>query len=553
MRSKSLNKKKSIAIIQARMKSTRLRGKILLPIERVPIILLAVERISNTGRTVIVAISDDSSDDILAKLLIKKKILLFRGSTDDVLSRFAYIVKNFNKETLIFRLTADNIFPDGMLLDEMEKFFLKKRINYLTTGSEESGLPYGVGVELTKAKFILEANLKSKSSFEREHVTPYIKKKFKVHIFEKYKNLNMSSYRCTIDTLNDYKIVKKTFRNLGKKAGKILFKKLLPKLKKIQETFLDKKNNKKIVLGCAQLGANYGINNTTGKPSQKKINQILNLAIKNNIKFFDTARDYKNSEKIIGNFFQINKSKKKEVQVITKLSSLKLISKKFNKKNIIKKVDESVFNSLKTLKQKKIDTLLVHKVSDLKIQNGLVLNRLKQLKKRKLIKNIGVSLQTPNELSQVISDKDINHIQLPMNILDWRWKIHEKKILKRKKRGSFIVHARSTLLQGLILSKKLSHWRRANINPVILKKITTWFKNSTLYCRNYSKTGLPLSFVNSINWIDGIVVGVEAPEQLEENINNFNSPKLSKKEIEMIIKSRPLLTNKTLNPFLWNK
>ena len=69
----------------------------------------------------------------------------------------------------------------------------------------------------------------------------------------------------------------------------------------------------------------------------------------------------------------------------------------------------------------------MHKVSDLKIQNGLVLNRLKQLKKRKLIKNIGVSLQTPNELSQVISDKDINHIQLPMNILDWRWKIHEKK------------------------------------------------------------------------------------------------------------------------------
>ena len=91
-----------------------------------------------------------------------------------------------------------------------------------------------------------------------------------------------------------------------------------------------------------------------------------------------------------------------------------------------------------------------------------------------------------------------------------------KKNLKKKKEGKFYSPCKKYFVTGLILSKKLSHWRRANINPVILKKITTWFKNSTLYCRNYSKTGLPLSFVNSINWIDGIVVGVEAPEQLEK-------------------------------------
>ena len=214
------------------MSSKRLPGKILLPIEQVPIILLAIKRASNTGRKVIVATSKDASDDKLVRILRKNKILYSRGSLKNVLSRFADIVKDFDKDKLIFRLTADNVFPDGSLLDEMEKFFLQKKINYLTSGSKKSGLPYGVSVELTKVKFILEANKKSKSVLEREHVTPYISKKLRVHIFKKYKKLNMFNYSCSIDTLSDYKIVKKIFHGLGNKATKILFQKLLPKLKK---------------------------------------------------------------------------------------------------------------------------------------------------------------------------------------------------------------------------------------------------------------------------------------------------------------------------------
>ena len=117
--------KKSIVIIQARMSSHRLPRKALLPIENIPIIILVAKRAANTGRHVIVATSNKASDDILVKSLIKNNISFYRGSSENVLSRFAKIVKNFDNEQLIFRLTADNVFPDGKLLDEMEIFFFK--------------------------------------------------------------------------------------------------------------------------------------------------------------------------------------------------------------------------------------------------------------------------------------------------------------------------------------------------------------------------------------------------------------------------------------------
>jgi len=206
-----LDKNKSIVIIQARCSSKRLPSKVLLPINSMPIIILAVKRAANKGRKIIVATSNHSSDDKLVKLLKKEKIPFFRGSLNNVLSRFAHIVKNSNPNQIVFRLTADNIFPDGNLLDELEKYFNKKKAEYLGCG-KNSGLPYGLSVELTKAKHIIEANKKSISKFDKEHVTPFIKRKHKNYSFTKYKNFKMEHYRCTIDTLDDYKLIKNIFK-----------------------------------------------------------------------------------------------------------------------------------------------------------------------------------------------------------------------------------------------------------------------------------------------------------------------------------------------------
>lgn len=223
---------KSIIIIQARTSSKRFPNKVMKLIEGIPIILLAVKRASNTGKKIIVATSNHKSDDKLVKLLKKENISYFRGNLKNVLSRFANLIKyyGYNKNQLIFRLTADNVFPDGHLLNEMEKYYLKKKIKYLSCG-KNSGLPFGLSAELTRAKYIIEANKKNLSFYEREHVTPYIIKKYKAAYYDKNKHLNMENYRCTIDYIRDYFIVKKTFKNLKNKSTSIHYKKLLPRLK----------------------------------------------------------------------------------------------------------------------------------------------------------------------------------------------------------------------------------------------------------------------------------------------------------------------------------
>ena len=546
-----LDKNKSILIIQARCSSKRLPSKVLLPINSMPIIILAVKRAANKGRKIIVATSNHSSDDKLVKLLKKEKIPFFRGSLNNVLSRFAHIVKNSNPNQIVFRLTADNIFPDGNLLDELEEYFNKKKAEYLGCG-KNSGLPNGLSVELTKAKHIIEANKKSISKFDKEHVTPFIKRKHKNYSFTKYKNFKMEHYRCTIDTLDDYKLIKNIFKNLKQNSIKIDFKKLLPKLKSTQFKMLNRKINKKIILGCAQLGSPYGINNGLVKPYTKTIKKIFKTLIDNNILSLDTARDYNNSEKIIGNFFKNQKNiVKKKIKVFTKLSALNSISKLNTKNEICKKVDNSIFSSLKYLRQKSIHTLLIHRVSQLEIKENIILNRLLELKKNRLITNIGASVQTPEELNKILKIKEINHIQLPMNILDWRWEKYIKKIIERKKNSNLTIHIRSVLLQGLFATNDLSKWRKANLNIHQSKTILNWFEKLKTKFKKNSIIDLSLAFANSINWVDGIVIGVDNTDQLEQCLFIINRSKLTKEEMKYLIKSRPKISSKTLNPAMW--
>ena len=536
-----MNRKKSIVIIQARMGSERLPGKILLPIERIPIVILAAKRASNTGRLVFVATSNKASDDILVKLLIKNNILYYRGSSKNVLSRFANILKKFDNEQLVFRLTADNVLPDGKLLDEMEKFFLKHKNNFLVSGDVRSGLPYGVSAELMRVKHIREANLKSKSLHEKEHVTPYIQKKIKVSFFSTYKKINMQAYKCSIDRIEDYENVKKIFKGLGKKSLKISFNDLIKRLHKIK-IITSKKNNHKLVLGTAQLGQKYGIMNKFYKFSSVKTNSILKKALDNGVKDIDTARAYKKSEKIIGNFLDKNNYSKKKINILTKLPAL-------NYNQIKKKIFKNLSYSLNDLKKKNINTLMLHQASYLSKWQGKVIKCMLELKKNKIIDKIGVSVQTPEELKKVLLCKHVEHIQLPINILDWRWDNFEKKILQRKKNGKFTVHARSPLLQGLILSKDSLKWSNANLKNS--KKVINWIDNSVTTFRKKSIIDLSLAFVNSINWIDGIVIGVVTTKQLMENISVACNSKLSIESLNEIKNTRPFLTSSTLNPALW--
>ena len=111
----------SVVIIQARTSSTRLPGKVLLPISSIPIVILAAKRAANTGKEIIIVTSNEETDDALCIELNKNRIRHFRGDLNNVLKRFSSSVKDLDEDTIVFRLTADNVFPDGDLLDELEQ------------------------------------------------------------------------------------------------------------------------------------------------------------------------------------------------------------------------------------------------------------------------------------------------------------------------------------------------------------------------------------------------------------------------------------------------
>ena len=138
---------------------------------------------------------------------------------------------------------------------------------------------------------------------------------------------------------------------------------------------------KKIVIGTAQMGSDYGIKSSKLFASNKKIKEIFNYARKKNITFLDTAMNYGHAQKKIGEF-----DKKGEFKIITKLSRVGNLS--FQKLKLV--ITKNVLKALRELKRDAIDILLVHNFQDLYLNKKKLLNVLEGLKKKKLIKKIGV-------------------------------------------------------------------------------------------------------------------------------------------------------------------
>ena len=108
-----------LIILQARVTSSRLPAKILLPVAGYPLFVLAALRAKKTGIDLIVATSDEPSDDVICTAAAKFHLPVCRGSLNDVLGRFLEATNGQSEDRIIVRLTADNIFPDGDFIDEL--------------------------------------------------------------------------------------------------------------------------------------------------------------------------------------------------------------------------------------------------------------------------------------------------------------------------------------------------------------------------------------------------------------------------------------------------
>ena len=538
----------SVIVLQTRTNSSRLPGKVMLPIKGIPLAVLTAKRASNTGRHVIVATSQELSDDGLVALLQDYGLKYFRGSLENVLDRVVSALVDYDDQTVVFRLTADNVFPDGAFLDEMENEFLDKGIEYLCCNSERSGLPYGMSVEVTRLCNLREAAKKSTSAHDREHVTPYVMRQHGVVFFEKYKSLKMGHYRCTIECLDDYLSIQKVFSDVEDPIHESSFM-LVRRLKFAPLQPLSSIPNKRLVFGTAQLGSDYGIANTNGQPNSLQCQQMLKTAIANGMIYLDTAHAYGGSEAIIG--WSLRDGWEGRAKIITKLSPLQECPQDMPVSVLNAFVDASIYKSCSALRVRKIDVLMLHRASHLFDWNGGIWQRLLDHKSSGVIGELGASVQNPEELAAILSNPEIQYIQLPFNLLDWRWDIIIPKILSIKAKRQLTIHVRSAFLQGLLLSSDDRHWSRANVDqPAPIKD---WLFNQASICQRASIADLCLSYVNALKWVDGIAIGMESMTQLIENTNYFNCQPLNESQVSKIQSSRPKLREATLNPALWLK
>lgn len=198
-------------VLQARMGSTRLPGKILSPIAGTPVLGHCIERLRLSGLPVIVATTTNSEDDVVGEVAERYGARLLRGPADDVLTRYALAVSEFGLVELI-RATADN--PAVDIDAPMRCLDLLRR-----TGADhvvERGLPYGSEVEAVSASAILMAADQATSAADREHVTPFIRRddQFTALVAIAPGILRRPNLRLTVDTPEDLECVRRIFSRI---------------------------------------------------------------------------------------------------------------------------------------------------------------------------------------------------------------------------------------------------------------------------------------------------------------------------------------------------
>jgi len=539
--------KQTLVIIQSRFNSSRLPGKAIFPINGFPLVALAAKRAGNTGKEVVIATSDQSTDDEIALCAERYGIKCVRGSLDDTLARFAKAVEGYEDDAIVFRLTADNIVPDGKMLDEMEAQYLRSGAEYMICDNLKSNVPYGVSAEVMRVKHIKDAQANSTSKFEREHVTPYIRNKYTPTVYHPFNGIGLSNFRCTIDTFDDYISLKNIFKK-GEDVINIPSTELISRFNNLIFKPYYEKAKKPMVLGGVQFGLDYGITNKSGKASPREIANIIKQAITEGISYIDTASAYGDSEKAIGTSLKGGWAER--VKVITKTPPFSEFSEYTDPLTLTYATRSSVYNSCVNLSSDKLNVVMLHRAIHLTAWQGAVFNELLNLKKSGLIEALGVSVQNPEELEMALKFSDIQYIQLPFNILDYRWKSAIQLILSAKKERELVIHARSSLLQGLLQSKEPEIWGKACVNnpgPII-----DWLESIRKKCSKMSISDLCIGYVNSQQWIDAVVVGVENINQLFKNTQSISMPFLNKDELTFIDETRPKVSLDTLNPAAWS-
>jgi spore coat polysaccharide biosynthesis protein SpsF len=232
------------AILQARMSSTRLPGKVLKPILGKPMLVQQIERIKRSILidNIIVATSDDSSDDEIEYLCKSLDIKCFRGSLHDVLARYYQASLAYPSEHIV-RVTGDCPIIDPDIIDKVITLHIGSNADY-TSNCMHPSFPDGLDTEVFTFDALESAFLNATSKDEREHVTPYIYAEKSNKICEEFRHSpNLAHLRWTVDQPEDFILIEHIYNTLYPTNPNFTFKDVLslieeqPQLTQINKQF----------------------------------------------------------------------------------------------------------------------------------------------------------------------------------------------------------------------------------------------------------------------------------------------------------------------------
>ncbi len=208
---------KIIAIIQARLTSTRFPNKIIQKLDGTPLINILFQRVNMSKHIddIILAVPNDKYNKKISKYFKRSKI--FYGSENDVLDRY-YKAAIKNKASTIVRICGDCPFVDPNIIDKIIENFYQKKLDYASNTIIPT-FPDGLDVEVFSFKLLKQAWTKAKTKHEREHVTPYMIKNKKIKKFNLRFKENLSKIRLTIDERVDLEQIKNFYSKIKKKKN----------------------------------------------------------------------------------------------------------------------------------------------------------------------------------------------------------------------------------------------------------------------------------------------------------------------------------------------
>jgi glutamate-1-semialdehyde 2,1-aminomutase len=213
--SNRLQSRKIVAVVQARMGSSRLPGKVMMDLNGSSCIEVLLKRLSKSRLIdeIVVATSKELNNRILINHIEKLGFKVFVGSENDVLQRYVDAAEQAEAD-IVIRITGDCPLIDPDLVDQFIEHFLESEVDYLSD-QDPPTFPDGLDTEVFTFEALKQANSYAVSNFEREHVTPYLRKDASIRRGKHCAPTNQSFRRWTVDELADLIVVRNVIRHFA--------------------------------------------------------------------------------------------------------------------------------------------------------------------------------------------------------------------------------------------------------------------------------------------------------------------------------------------------